>query len=1081
MFSAISERKMLSVRSVLLIGWLILIASLFWDPFSIVLTKPGNTASPFRIVGEFVKVQNQELISSPYPMGARIFWTMLVPIVPLFLMVFGHEAWRRVCPLSLASQIPGYLGLRRHRSGLHRRSGLVRRSLALIDRQSWLARNSWYIQFGMLFAGVSLRLLIINSDRTAMAIALLTVIGAAMLTGVLWGGKTWCNYFCPANIVQRIYTEPGGLLESAPHFTRPAVPQSMCRKPSATGSISACVGCTVDCGDIDLQRSYWNGISDPTRRNVYYMFVGLIIGFYGYYYLYAGNWDYYFSGIWTHESNVRDKLLSPGYFIDGHLLPVPKIVAAPLTLAIACAATLIIGRWMEAMYRRFRLRKGPLSEKVIIHHCLCVTTWVAINVFYSFGGRPNLNLLPMLDMRVVDIAIFGLTTWWLRRALEHTPNRYQEESMASSLLSELRKLKVNVGKLLDGRRLEDLKANEIYLLSKALPGFSHQQKLDAYRKILDEAVTEGATTSATALNQLENFRMQMNITEEEHTKLIEELGPSSIRDTDLSSVTPEEKRASFNHYRDILAGTVADRLGSGFAISDILEDPALKSTIEVLRHSFQISDQDHEAAIEELTSEPGLVRTKMDEALDALFRHQSLRSCLEAAEISGSLGKTLLGLLLDALDVHGHEIRLRALSILRNFGPGPLLQRYAEDLASLCGHELDLLLRQRIPSMPSMRWREVLHPDVLRILSQEASVRIDGDAAAAGRRGDKAAVLASSDIEGNLTELLAFKDPLIRAIGLVVCGYIRPNMAREAAQQMLAAETLSDHPILRSTAEGVAGIAPGDEQPAHGITLLMNVKLAGQPDLAFTIDKEYVTVGRAVDNDIAIPDPAVRPYHLAIRSDEGGVRLLRLDSGAVFVNGREPEEESVALGRSSVIALDNPGTTAPTITIDWDEPAGARGTVHVRPILRLAVLAQNDRLGHLSLARLADIAEGARIGRYREGSKLSSLITEGNCLLIYEGQIGLSNPLGPNLAPHAPFGPGDIISSDLLEVASPAFPEVTSDFATIMYFPETEEVSAATSFGNSHPFDPANEHRSTADDFSRPFRSGEQARVEAAI
>ena len=33
--------------------------------------------------------------------------------------------------------------------------------------------------------------------------------------------------------------------------------------------------------------------------------LSIIVGFYGYYYLYAGNWEYYFSGIWTREPGTR--------------------------------------------------------------------------------------------------------------------------------------------------------------------------------------------------------------------------------------------------------------------------------------------------------------------------------------------------------------------------------------------------------------------------------------------------------------------------------------------------------------------------------------------------------------------------------------------------------------------------------------------------------------------------------------------------------------------------------------------------------------------------------------------------------
>ncbi|GLR60327.1 4Fe-4S binding protein [Rhizobium indigoferae] len=430
MLSSVAERKMLYVRGLLLLAWLILIMSLFWDPYSAGLTEADNGSSPFSIAHHAVIVQGVELRVEPYALGTRVFWTMLIPIMPLFLMVFGHEAWRRVCPLSLASQIPGLVGLRRYRSKVERRTGTIRKTLPVIGHQSWLARNSWYVQFGLLFIGIVARILVINTDRKAMAIASLSIIGAALLTGFLWGGKTWCNYFCPANIVQKIYTEPGGIFESHPHFLRPKLPQSMCRKATAEGDIGACVGCMGNCGDIDLQRAYWSVVLDPQRRNVYYMFFGLIIGFYGYYYLYAGNWGYYFSGVWTHEEGIWEKLLQSGFYLFGQALPIPKVCAAPLTLAIACTLSLGLGRGLEKLYRRWRSRDNSMSEKLTIHHCLTVAAWSSFNCFYLFGGQPNIILLPELVGRVIDIIIVALSTVWLCRALQQSPCRYQLESRA---------------------------------------------------------------------------------------------------------------------------------------------------------------------------------------------------------------------------------------------------------------------------------------------------------------------------------------------------------------------------------------------------------------------------------------------------------------------------------------------------------------------------------------------------------------------------------------------------------------------------------------------------------------------------
>ena len=98
-----------------------------------------DLASPFHLHPEAppVMVQGHPLPALPYAMGNRIFWTMVLPLVPIFLMVFGHEAWRRICPLSHFSQIPHMLGWQHKIKALNRRSGRVERVLALLP-QGWL-------------------------------------------------------------------------------------------------------------------------------------------------------------------------------------------------------------------------------------------------------------------------------------------------------------------------------------------------------------------------------------------------------------------------------------------------------------------------------------------------------------------------------------------------------------------------------------------------------------------------------------------------------------------------------------------------------------------------------------------------------------------------------------------------------------------------------------------------------------------------------------------------------------------------------------------------------------------------------
>ena len=182
------------VRTILAVGWIVLIASLLWDPLTPNLTASDGISNPFQLTNQPAVVQGKELPEQPYAMGARIFWTMALPLVPIFLMLFGHEAWRRICPLSHIMQIPRRLGTQLNRKFLNRRTGKVERKLNLLSADSWLRRNHLYVQLGLLYLGMSGRLLFYNSDREALFVFFVGVIATVLLIGYFFGGKTWCNY-----------------------------------------------------------------------------------------------------------------------------------------------------------------------------------------------------------------------------------------------------------------------------------------------------------------------------------------------------------------------------------------------------------------------------------------------------------------------------------------------------------------------------------------------------------------------------------------------------------------------------------------------------------------------------------------------------------------------------------------------------------------------------------------------------------------------------------------------------------------------------------------------------------------------
>ncbi|NEZ64910.1 calcium-binding protein [Leptolyngbyaceae cyanobacterium CCMR0082] len=563
MLNRTSEQQMHRIRWMLTIGWLLIIFSLFYDPLTSWLTDPANTISPIRLDPTVcVKVQGDCLVEQPYPIGARVFWAAVVPAGIFILFILGHEFWRRICPLSFLSQIPRALGLQRYRIRVNTKTGKTRKELVKVAKNSWLAKNYLALQFGLFYLGLCTRILFVNSDRLALGIFLVATIIASIYVGYLFGGKAWCQYFCPMAPVQKIYSEPRGLLNSAAHVDdRQKITQSMCRTVTQEGKDKpACVACQVPCIDIDSERSYWELITRPDQRWLYYGYFGLTVGFYVYYYLYAGTWDYYFSGVWTHEEQQLATLLNPGFYIAGHAIPIPKLIAVPLALGSFGLGSYWIGDQLEKRLKAYFLkRKRPTSIELIRHKMFTFYTFLVFNVFFMFGARPNLRLLPIPGQYLFTSVIAISSGLWLYRTWPRTPALYQREGLASRLRKQLRKINLDVGKFLEGRALDDLTADEVYVLAKVLPGFTHDKRLQAYRAILQESLEEGAMTSATSLDLLQNMRRELEITDEEHGACLADVG---IDDPDLLNPDRQQSREDWlrlEGYRLVLAKVFGDR------------------------------------------------------------------------------------------------------------------------------------------------------------------------------------------------------------------------------------------------------------------------------------------------------------------------------------------------------------------------------------------------------------------------------------------------------------------------------------------------------------------------------------------
>lgn len=558
MLHKVPEKIMHRVRWLLTIGWLFLIATLFYDPITPAWTQPDNFLSPFRINPEqCIKLQDVCMAQEPFAMSALIWWAMIVPSAIFILLVFGHEFWRRICPLSFLSQIPRALGIQRRRKVVDPVTGEMRREVVTIAETSWLGRNHLYVQFGLFVLGLGIRILFVNSDRLALAAFLLATILCAITIGYLYAGKSWCHYFCPMAPVQLVYTGPRSLLGSQTYQTqKTAVTQSMCRTIDPTGAEhSACVSCKSACFDIDAEKTYWAELKKPGRRLVQYGYLGMVIAFYLYYFLYAGNWDYYFTGMWTHESAQIATMSDPGFHLYGHTIPIPKYLAVFLTFAVLVAITFIAGLFLEKLCRAYVRQNGrAISGQQAQHIVFTLFTITSFWTFFSYGARPSLNRLPPILVLAFNSLVVLVGSMWLFRTLQRHRSQYERENMTTSLQKQLQKLQLD-STLLEGRSVSELTPDETYTLVKVLPEFSQRLRLQTYQGVVMDLFKQQAINATNSFELCKKLRQDLQLKDSDHFDTIE-----AIAATHPEVLSAAASQPSAKWHSESSAQTLAKRL-----------------------------------------------------------------------------------------------------------------------------------------------------------------------------------------------------------------------------------------------------------------------------------------------------------------------------------------------------------------------------------------------------------------------------------------------------------------------------------------------------------------------------------------
>ncbi len=641
-----------------------------------------------------------------------------------------------------------------------------------------------------------MRILFVNSARPVFGGFLLFTIAAAIIMNLFYGGRSWCHYVCPFGMVQMVLTGPRGLLGSEAQKEPPkTITQSMCRtfdKKTNSEKIT-CISCKSPCMDIDSEKAYWEQITKPGRNLVQYGYLGLVCGYFIYYFLYSGNFDYYFSGAWTHEAGQVDKIFNPGFYLGGQAIPIPKFIAAPLTLGAMAGIFYFAINKIEKIYGAYlKKQNAEIDSKIIRHRVFTLVTFLAVNFFYVYGGRPEILRLPFIVQMIFNALVVLVSTLWLVRTWGRTNTQYKKESIADKLRRQLRKLNLDFPQILGGRSLDDLKADELDLLAQVVPQVTKQDRIQVYKGVLEGSIQAGTVEATNSLKSLQSVRQTLEVTEEEHYAVLTELG---IDDPTLLKSPQEytqENRLRIESYNEAIASLLQELLDSGMPFHEAVQ--AKTKQIASLKNEYNINKQEH---IQVLSGLFDSLRPKAEKLLALLQVENSRYQVISNFEPHSN---TPVFLLLRKLLLAKQQLIVTPLlAVLELLNEEPDVVQ----LAQRTGIVASEAITQVFAAEP--QWQQRLNPKLLQELmpgdlnsTQKTLLKQDGKATKLHSES-----LSAQAVDNALLELLQEPNPITESASLYALTQLNRQKGLGQAQQISQKPLQND--LLKDTAISLLG------------------------------------------------------------------------------------------------------------------------------------------------------------------------------------------------------------------------------------------------------------------------------------
>ncbi len=490
------------------------------------------------------------------PVATSLTWTLIIPFVPAILLVIGYSRWRRICPLAWFSKLTQNLAWT-HKFVLPK----------------WFENNFYILQFSILLIAFELRLLVLNSDALLLGSFFALVIVMALLSGLLLSGKSWCNYLCPVGVVEKIYV---GSNSHMYHLN------SKCE---------SCTACKKNCPDIDAESAYWKEVESPQKRIVFFAFPGLVFGFYLYYFLEAGNWDYYFNGAWTvgNESlTILSSLTQPGFYF---MPEIPKVMAAFVTLAGCSLVSYLLFTAAEKAIHGLT-RQWEKDQKTVLHITQIIAAFSAFNIFYFFAGAPTFSKYPLF-YALFHFLVIVVSAWILWKEFYREERFFIQERFARRILK----------KSSPDEEITNKNLKEVYY-TYATQQKSHDQHLQDYKETVFDLISDGIMSQEDT-RMLDRIRNQLQITQHEHNKIMQALQkehPEYFMEDDAPTA---EKLFQFKSYKNALQKALD-------------EDDFNDQKLDALRKHFQITPEEHAKISQELMHTDTILQDKLEKELSEL-------------------------------------------------------------------------------------------------------------------------------------------------------------------------------------------------------------------------------------------------------------------------------------------------------------------------------------------------------------------------------------------------------------------------------------------------------------------------------